>query len=82
MMVDLHAVLVSLSTQVEQMEDLRGIIAPFERARKITKKHATQRLSERKGAPPVDKKLAHLNTNTKYGGEEGIPVYRVEMFQF
>ncbi|KAI8329409.1 hypothetical protein BC941DRAFT_384685 [Chlamydoabsidia padenii] len=85
MLEDLYDVLNSLSTQVEQMEELHGALMPFDRAQKIHMKQVAKRhadKAERKNAPPGDKKLARLGTHAKYGGEEGIPVYRVEMFQF
>ncbi|KAI8090001.1 uncharacterized protein BX664DRAFT_334432 [Halteromyces radiatus] len=85
MVTDLVKASLALTEQVEDLEELSGILAPFERTRKIKTKEATLRAEEKKyqkGAPRVDKKLAPTKLNTKYGGEEGVPVYRVEVFQF
>ncbi|CAO3596888.1 unnamed protein product [Absidia cylindrospora] len=81
-LVKLQTTLETLSNQVQDLEDLRGTLTPFERTLKIQKKHATKKSGKKNKVSLVDKRPNHLLANPKYGGEEGIPVYRVEMFSF
>ncbi|KAI8064348.1 hypothetical protein BC940DRAFT_242517 [Gongronella butleri] len=70
--------------QLGDMEQLYGLVAPFEREEKLHQKaKATifEEKEDRKDAPPPDKSLARV-TRFNYGGKEGIPVYRADGLAF
>ncbi|CAO3623493.1 unnamed protein product [Cunninghamella blakesleeana] len=80
---ELQKSLLTISDDTVGLEELHCILSPFERNRKLNQKSMLNKLKEKeeKKNAPVDKTLAAFS-GAKYGGEEGIPVYRVEMFQF
>ncbi|ORZ19823.1 hypothetical protein BCR42DRAFT_481740 [Absidia repens] len=81
-LVKLQMSLESLSNQVQDLEDLRGTLTPFERTLKLQKKHAIKKSGRKNKGSLANKNSNPLLANPKYGSEEGIPVYRVEMFSF
>ncbi|CAO3595573.1 unnamed protein product [Absidia cylindrospora] len=76
---ELQVALISLSQNVEDLENLQTVVAPFERIQKLHKKQDVKQ-SSNKSQRKKASQLGHMHA--RYGGEEGVPVYRVEMFQF
>ncbi|KAI9019321.1 hypothetical protein CLU79DRAFT_758234 [Phycomyces nitens] len=67
----------------DQLEQLRGVLGPFTRKHK----HQAARRADKKNAPedePMDElaKNRKAHKGGRFGGEQGIPVYRVESFRF
>ncbi|CAO3609761.1 unnamed protein product [Cunninghamella echinulata] len=76
-----HQVSIAITENASQVEEIHNIALLFEKSKKLNRKSQKSREKETKKDAPVDKSLAGT-TGNKYGGDEGVPIYRVEMFQF
>ncbi|KAG0170608.1 hypothetical protein DFQ30_002234 [Apophysomyces sp. BC1015] len=73
------------ATMTANLEQLRGIFGSFERKRKsLREQHESQKEGQEPSDAPKDDLARHRRHNKggKFGGEQGIPVYRVEIFKF
>ncbi|KAI8369639.1 uncharacterized protein BYT42DRAFT_585183 [Radiomyces spectabilis] len=68
---------------VDELEDLRGILGPFKRKQMIfAMEHAAGKAAESEEAPQDELHRYRKLNRGKFGGEQGVPVYRVEVFRF
>lgn len=69
---------------IDDLEQLRNILGAYDRKNKHAHAKHIARQSINTAEAPVDEltKFRKKHNNGKFGGEQGIPVYRVEVFRF
>lgn len=69
---------------IDDLEQLRNILGAYDRKNKHARAKHIARQSINTADAPVDEltKFRKKHNNGKFGGEQGIPVYRVEVFRF
>ncbi|RCI03738.1 hypothetical protein CU098_008706 [Rhizopus stolonifer] len=68
---------------IDDLEQLRNILGAYDRKNKHTNAKRIERQTKDNADAPVDELTKFRKKNKgKFGGEQGIPVYRVEVFRF
>ena len=69
---------------IDDLEQLRNILGAYDRKNKHAHAKHIARQSVKTADAPSDEltKFRKKHNNGKFGGEQGIPVYRVEVFRF
>jgi hypothetical protein len=71
---------------VDDLEQLRNVLGAYDRKNKHANAKRIERQSKETNSAdaPVDEltKFRKKHNSGKFGGEQGIPVYRVEVFRF
>lgn len=68
---------------IDDLEQLRNILGAYDRKNKHSKAKRIENKKKQAIDAPVDELTRFRQKNKgKFGGEQGIPVYRVEVFRF
>lgn len=68
---------------IDDLEQLKNILGAYDRKNKHARAKRMEKQSRIAADAPVDELTKFRKKNAgKFGGEQGIPVYRVEVFRF
>lgn len=68
---------------IDDLEQLKNILGAYDRKHKHSRAKRMEKQSKVAADAPVDELTRFRKKNVgKFGGEQGIPVYRVEVFRF
>lgn len=79
----LREIIASEIEVIDDLEQLRNILGAYDRKNKHARAKKMEKQSRSAVDAPVDELTKFRKKNKgKFGGEQGIPVYRVEVFRF